>query len=161
MRVLLDENVPRPLLESIRWILRGHEVDHVNNVRWKGTKDRELYVKAKRHGYEVVLSNDSSQLGDPGICKAIRTSGLSVVFYDVRGNGLSAHAAAAGAILHCVRQVVANLVDAKEQRIAIIKPLVSPENRFESYDPERDYVSPYWPGRRQYDRNRPSRRDST
>jgi len=161
MKLLLDENVDHPLLEPIRWLLRhgksgsSNVVDHVDDVRWKSIKDKELYAKASRYGYDAVLSNDVSQLADPDICVAIKRSGLSVVFYEVTGNGMAAHAAAAGAVLHCIRQVVADLVVAKQQRIVFIHPLKGADRQFDTVDPDQEYVSDYWPGRRQYDRHKP------
>ncbi|MFC7101222.1 DUF5615 family PIN-like protein [Nonomuraea rubra] len=87
MKILLDENVPEPLAEPLSWLLvRKHEMTHVN-AQWKGIKDRQLYDKAKRKGYDVVISNDSQQLLDPDICRAIQRSGRHVVFIETSSGG--------------------------------------------------------------------------
>ena len=42
MRLLLDEDVPVQLLEPLRHLLFGHQVDHTDQLGWKGKKDRFL-----------------------------------------------------------------------------------------------------------------------
>jgi hypothetical protein len=36
MKVLLDEDVPVPLIKLVQHILRGHTVDHDYQIGWKG-----------------------------------------------------------------------------------------------------------------------------
>ena len=57
MKLLLDEDVPLPLLELLRHVLADHEVDHVYSVQWKGKQDRDLYRDSRRRGYDAVLTN--------------------------------------------------------------------------------------------------------
>lgn len=40
MKLLLDEDVPKQLLEPLRHLLPNHEVDHVDDLGWKGKKER-------------------------------------------------------------------------------------------------------------------------
>jgi len=42
MRLLLDEDVPVQLLEPLRHLLFGHQVEHTDQLGWKGKKDRFL-----------------------------------------------------------------------------------------------------------------------
>lgn len=56
MRVLLDEQLPRPLAEE----LVGHEVRTVQSQRWAGLKNRELFRQAVSAGYEVFVTYDSN-----------------------------------------------------------------------------------------------------
>ena len=80
MRILLDENVPEPLISPLGWLLRDCEIMH--GKRFKGIKDQQLYAEAKRSGYELIVTADINQLLDPEICKAIHRSGLHGVFFE-------------------------------------------------------------------------------
>jgi len=76
MRVLLDEDVPKQLLEPLRHLTRGrHEVVHVADTRLKGRKDVPLLKEAARQGFEAVVTNDAAQLDDPTETRAIKQSG--------------------------------------------------------------------------------------
>lgn len=159
MKILLDEDVSHPLLDPLCWLLREHQIDRALDIGWQGTKDPQVYAKAKRHGYELMLTNDSHQLADDKICKAIHRSKLHVVFYDLPShNGLAAHGASAGAIMHTMRHVLEELGGARSQQIVTITPLKNPGNNYIVQDPNVEEVSKYWPGRRQYDRHHPPRR---
>ncbi|WP_277872745.1 DUF5615 family PIN-like protein [Frankia sp. CcI49] len=64
MKLLLDENVPRPMADIVRILLRTHQVIHVHDLPgWAGTKDIELYEKARVEGFEAVLTNDTKASG--------------------------------------------------------------------------------------------------
>ncbi|MGP3920875.1 DUF5615 family PIN-like protein [Nonomuraea sp. 10N515B] len=155
MKILLDENVPEPLAEPLSWLLvRKHEMTHVN-AQWKGIKDRQLYDKAKRKGYDVVISNDSQQLLDPDICRAIQRSGRHVVFIETSSGGLRSLAAAAGAIIHSIRWIINELEQADGQRIVVVPPLRA-EPRYTTFDPRRQAPSSIWP-RKQHGDHKPSR----
>ena len=39
VKILLDENVPQQALPVLQRTLRGHEIDHVDLIHWKGKKD--------------------------------------------------------------------------------------------------------------------------
>jgi hypothetical protein len=63
LKVLIDENVPRPLLDAIRIVLKTrHNLWHVHDLRWQGTKDVPLNEKAAGDGFEAVLTNDRHQM---------------------------------------------------------------------------------------------------
>ena len=155
MRILLDENVPQPLTEPLSWLLsRKHEMAHINE-QCKGIKDPQLYDKAKRNGCDVVISNDSQQLYDPEICKAIQRSGRHVVFIAMSNGGLRSLAAAAGALIHCIREIIAELEQSDGQQIIVV-PMLRGEPRYTRYDPRREGPSPMWP-RKQHGDHKPSR----
>jgi hypothetical protein len=50
MKVLLDEDVPVPLIKLVRHVLREHEVDHIYEVGWAGKKDVNLFRDARLRG---------------------------------------------------------------------------------------------------------------
>ncbi|MFD3561922.1 DUF5615 family PIN-like protein [Streptomyces sp. NPDC058686] len=82
MKLLLDENVPRPMADIIRILLKAHEVVHVHDLPgWAGTKDIELYEKARAEGFEAVLTNDTKQLSRNLEVAAIAASGLHRIEY--------------------------------------------------------------------------------
>lgn len=153
MRILLDENVPEPLIEPLSWLLKEHQIAHVGK-RWKGIKDLQLYSKAKRNDYELIISADGNQLYDAEICKAIQRSGLHAVFLDA-APGLDALAAATGALTHSIRGIVATTEKAEAQRVIVI-PMLSGRGSYEVFDPQRQAPSPMWP-RKQYGQHKPSR----
>ena len=61
MRLLLDENIPAPIISTVKTLLRrSHDVQHVIDMPgWSGTKDLHLYGQAKDAGFEVVVTNDA------------------------------------------------------------------------------------------------------
>lgn len=82
MKLLLDENVPRPMAEIVRILLTAHDVMHVHELDgWAGTKDIELYAMAKTEGFQAVITNDAKQLYRPMEVKAIAWSGLHRIQY--------------------------------------------------------------------------------
>ncbi len=143
MRVLLDEDVPVPLVELLRHILDGHQVDHVYDLHWGGKTDRDLYKDARARGYEVVLTNNLKQLQDPDECAAIRRSGVHHVSYEI-DNGLQGLALASGAICAAMRRVLEELAGRPKQHLVRIAGLSGSKSRFTISDPSTDPPSPYW-----------------
>jgi len=47
MRLLLDEDVPQPLLFLLKHLLRGHAVEHVSSLGWKGRRTPRFSVMPK------------------------------------------------------------------------------------------------------------------
>ena len=113
MRVLLDEDVAQPLLEPLRRVLRGHQVDHVNEVRWKGKTDVQVLRDAPARGYEMLVTHNLGQLRIPDEVRAIRKSGMHHVTY-VTGRGLNGEALAMASLLASMRRVVAEAGDSDE-----------------------------------------------
>lgn len=142
MRILLDENVPRPLHEVLRHILREHTVDHVGEV-WPGKKDIPL-LKDAGTKYDMFITNDTRQYDDPDECRAIRDSRLHHVTYALPLNGLDGIALACGAICAGLRGLVGELESVKEQRVAKITSFEKSRKRYTISDPRTDPPSPYW-----------------
>jgi PIN domain-containing protein len=150
VQLLLDEDVPKPLVPALRRILAGHEVIHVDDLRWKGKKDLNLLADAAQRGFDAILTNDSKQLDDAAECRAIRDSGLHHIRYRQQtgrrdNSGLNGLALALGAILAGIRQVVRELDEADGQRLVLIHEIRS-ERRHDTIDPRID-PPPYWPSK--------------
>ncbi|MEU3569042.1 DUF5615 family PIN-like protein [Kitasatospora sp. NPDC036755] len=82
MRILLDENVPLPLVHMARLLVKRHELRHVAEIDgWAGTKDVELYARAASAGFHAVITNDTKQMARPLEVAAIAASGLHRIEY--------------------------------------------------------------------------------
>lgn len=144
MRLLLDEDVPLQLLEPIRHLLRGHVVDHVEQVGWKGKKDRFLLPDASRKGYDALVTNDSAQLDSVEESKAIKDSGLHHIRYRQNTRlGLEGLALAIGSVIAAIRQIVAELEQADGQRLVEIQS-IQQGRRYKIVDPQLEPPA-YWP----------------
>ena len=63
MRLLLDENVPRPLHQVLATFIFDHEIVHLLDLEgWSGTRDESLYPQGAAAGFHVVLTNDGRQM---------------------------------------------------------------------------------------------------
>jgi len=142
MRILLDENVPVPLVDLIRHLLVEHDVAHVAEVGWSGKPDRALLMDAKGK-YDTFITNDVNQYNDPEECGAIRRSKMHHVTYAIPKDGLEGLALASGAISAGVRGLVTELAHEPRQRVARIVG-IGRGTRFEISDPTTNPPSPYW-----------------
>jgi len=147
VRVLLDEDVPVQVLESLQQVLHGHTIDHVDRIGWKSKKDLALLPDAGTRGYEVLVTNDKNQLEDVEESRAIRDSGMHHVRYDQDTNrgkeGLAlAMASLLAAAVPCIRELEA----ATGQRLVHIKSIAPHQRsaRYDVVDPIKDPPS-YWP----------------
>jgi hypothetical protein len=86
------------LLEPLRRLLPGHQVDHVQGLGWKGKPDHFLLADAAARGYDVLVTNDSGQMDSPKECRDIRDSGIHHTGYRML-DGLDGLALAMGAVL--------------------------------------------------------------
>ena len=156
MRLLLDEDVPIQLLDPLRRILSGHQVDHTEQLGWKGKKDRFLLPDARRRGYDALLTNDSAQLDSVEECRAIRDSQMHHLRYhqDTR-RGVDGLARAMAAVMAAIRPVIRELEQVEGQRLVEIQA-IQPGKRHRTIDPRLD-PPPYWPSRAGHP-NRPRRR---
>lgn len=143
MKVLLDEDVPVPLVHVVRHLLREHQVDHVYTVGWGGKTDVNVYKDAQARGYHVVITNNLRQLNDPNECDAIQRSALHVVFY-TRPDGLPGLGLACGAICAAIRPVIIDLEARKRQHLIWITGLAATKQRYSIKNPATDFVSDYW-----------------
>lgn len=142
MRLLLDEDVPVPLLELLQHLLREHTVKHVSTIGWRGKKDRPLFKDAANR-FDAVLTNDLGQFNDPDECRAIQRSGLHHISYELR-DGLDGLALASAAICAAIRPIIAALNSVPEQRIVRIHSLAR-RRRFDISNPAHTPPSVYWP----------------
>jgi hypothetical protein len=142
MRILLDENVPRPLHDVLRHLLRGHQVDHVGEI-WPGKPDI-LLLKDAGKKYDMFVTNDTRQYDDPDECRAIRDSRLHHVTYALPKDGLDGMALACGAICAGLRSAVIDLRDVHEQRVVKITSLDKNRQRHTITDPRSNPPSAYW-----------------
>jgi PIN domain-containing protein len=143
MRLLLDEDVPEPLLRLLQHLLRGHTVEHVATRGWKGKTDRSLYQDASGR-FDAILTNDIRQLNDPAECRAIQRSGLHHITYELE-DGLDGLALASAAICAAIRSVVVALDQAPTQRIVRIHSIARSRRRFDISNPATNPPSRYWP----------------
>lgn len=148
MRVLLDEDVPKQLLEPLRHLVRGkHQIDHVLDVRLGGTKDADLYRRADELHYDALVTNDTNQLSDPAEVRAIALSGLHHISYGM-GMGVAGLAHALGALIAALPGCLDELEAASGQRLVKVQGLDPTRKRYELTDPETEEGKPaYWPRR--------------
>jgi len=144
VNILLDENTPVQLIEPLRLILRnGHAVEHVQTLKWKSKKDRDLLPDAAKRGFDVLVTQDSNQLQDPEECRLLKKAGLHHVRFK-GGGGLKGVGRAMGAVLIAMPDIVEDLSDAKGQRLVQIFSVNAGAKRFTSIDPVQT-PPPYWP----------------
>jgi hypothetical protein len=150
LKLLLDENVPRPMAEIVRILLKAHEVVHVHELKgWTGTKDIELYAKAKADGFEVVITNDTKQLSRPLEVAAIAQSGLHRIEYrqNNKHGGLVGLGTAIANVCAALPHALSELEAADGQRLVALTSIdPTRQNRLQITDPA---VAPpkHWPGR--------------
>jgi PIN like domain len=145
MRVLIDEDTAVQVVEPLRRVLVGHEIDHVYSLHWGGKKDRPVLHDAKQAGYDVFITRDRHQLADPDECDAIKKSGLHHVRYEQRA-GAYGLALALAAIIAAMPRVIEELEGTRGQRLVWIIGLNPVKKRYGLTDPGTD-APPYW-GRR-------------
>ncbi|MEV7887954.1 DUF5615 family PIN-like protein [Streptomyces sp. NPDC002817] len=150
MKLLLDENVPRPMAEIVRILLKAHDVVHVHELKgWTGTKDIELYAKAKADGFEVVITNDTKQLSRPLEVAAIAQSGLHRIEYrqNNKHGGLVGLGTAIATVCAALPHALSELAAASGQRLVSLTSIdPTRQKRLLITDPA---VAPpkHWPGR--------------
>lgn len=143
MKVLLDEDVPQPVIQLVDHLLRGHQVKHVSQLDWTGKKDVPLIGDAARRGFKVFVTQNIGQFNVPHECDAIKRSGMHHISYEVppglRGLGL-----ASGALCAAIHPIVVELEAITKQRIVKITALNASRKRYEVTDPAVHPPSPYW-----------------
>lgn len=143
MKVLLDEDVPQPVIALVRHLLRGHVVEHVSNLDWSGKKDVPLVGDAARRGFRVFITQNVGQFNVPAECDAIKRSGMHHVSYEVppglRGLGL-----ASGALCAAIHPIVVELDTLTKQHLVTITSLDKSRKRYQVKDPTLHPPSAYW-----------------
>jgi hypothetical protein len=82
VRLLLDENVPKPLYDALAAFILDHEIVHLLDLPgWSGTRDESLYPRAAAEGFHAVLTNDGRQKQRPREVAAIAAAKLHRVEY--------------------------------------------------------------------------------
>lgn len=147
MKIILDELVPRPVLEPLRNVLPSHQIDHVHLLSWSGKKDPKLFRDVVRRGYELFVTADSGQLEDDTECKLIAKAGFHHVRYRQHGSRAAHLASSLATILSGLPAAVEALQGATGQRLVLLKLVKCDTGQFQIQDPEVD-PPPYWPRRR-------------
>lgn len=137
-----------------------HQVDHVQEIRWKGKPDRNLIPDMRRRGYMVLVTADINQLEDYDECTAIKKAGIHHVRFERHGRGVAETASAIATIVAGLPLVIPQLENASGQRLVELAVVKCGDARYKITDPEREPPSRYWPGRKATTRTRP-RRETT
>ncbi|MEN3361124.1 MAG: hypothetical protein V7637_5106 [Mycobacteriales bacterium] len=146
MRFLLDEGVPVQMLEPLRLLLPGHQIDHVIRLGWKGKRDVFLLPDARGRRYDILLTNDRAQLNSSDECRAIRDSRLHHLRYHQNTRrGRDGLAVAMASVLATIRPVLHELTEVDGQRLVEIHAIQT-DGLHHTVDPRID-PPPYWPSR--------------
>jgi PIN like domain len=76
MFVLLDEGVPEPLSVILAMLEPAHSFKHVNDLKWMGVKDPELFRRAAKARFDVIVALDRNQLANAAEWKALKKAKL-------------------------------------------------------------------------------------
>jgi PIN domain-containing protein len=145
MRILIDENVPVPMLEMLRRLLPEHEVRHVSELKWAGKKDLALLPDAAKRGFEAFLTKDGRQLEDPSETAAIKKSGMHHIRFSHGHRGMVGLGLAMGAVIAAMPLIVREPGAAESQQLVHIKGLdPGARHRFDLLDPAKAPPR-YWP----------------
>lgn len=143
MKILLDEDVPQPVIDLVEHLLRGHVVKHVSQLDWTGKKDVPLIKDAAQRGFRAFVTQNIGQFNVPAECDAIKRSGMHHISYEVppglRGLGL-----ASGALCAAIHPIVVDLEAITKQRLVKITALNQSRKRYEVTDPAVHPPSAYW-----------------
>ncbi|MEV5413466.1 hypothetical protein AB0K60_32120 [Thermopolyspora sp. NPDC052614] len=122
MRLLLDENVPRPLHQILTCFIVGHEIVHLLDLDgWSGTQDEALYPRAAAEGFHVVLTNDGRQMQRPREVAAIAASGLHRIEYPHKHTGLVGISIAIATVTAGLPHALTLLQEADGQRLITLR----------------------------------------
>ncbi len=156
MKILLDEQVPEPALDPLRFMLPGHQVDHVQRIRWKGKQDLQLIPDMATRGYLMLVTADTGQLEDHEECAAIKKAGIHHVRFERHGRGIASTASAIATVVAGV-PIIVPLLEDQPQRLVELGVVKCGQTRYKIVDPEREPPTQYWPGRKTVRRRRPPR----
>lgn len=146
MRILLDENVARPLHQALLIFIAGHDVQHIADlVGWSGTKDLQLYRKAADGGFDAILTNDQRQMQRPLEVEAIAKSGIHRIEYTHRHPGLTGLGIAIGTVCAGLPVALEHLARATTQQLIQLRGIdPTAGSRLRVTDP-RDKPPKFWP----------------
>jgi hypothetical protein len=146
MRLLLDEGMPVHLLDPLR-LNSPHLFQHVDELGWKGKLDDYLFRDARSRGFNALVVLDVDQLADPGLCRALKATGLHHISLR-QGRRVTGKAGIARVIASLVAAMPYILIDIEEadgQRLVEVA-LLGAGARHETFDPRQERQRfPYWP----------------
>jgi hypothetical protein len=145
MRILVDEGMPIQVLPPLR-LNKQHEFDHVDDLRWKGKQDTQLFADAAARSYDAVLTLDLDQLSSAEESRALKRSGLHHIgIHQGRSaQGVRGIARVISSVIVAMPYVLADLDAADGQRVVELV-LLSAARRHKTIDPRRDIARfPYW-----------------
>lgn len=159
MKILLDEQVPVPVLDPLQRMLQPtHKIDHVSTIKWTQKLDRHLIPDLKERGYAALVTADLRQLENPDEVTLIYKTKIHHIRYNQHGKGIHKTASAIATVVAGLPSVVAALEEAPGQRLVSLKLVRSGATQFDMVDPSRTPPSVYWPSRKTVGINRPPRR---
>ncbi|MDF5753149.1 hypothetical protein [Spongiactinospora sp. TRM90649] len=89
MRLLLDDDVPRPVHQVLTSFVLSHDIVHsLDLAGWSGTRDEALYPRAAAEGFHVVVTNDGRQMQRAREVAAIAATGPHRIEYPHKHHGL-------------------------------------------------------------------------
>ncbi|MEV6984230.1 hypothetical protein AB0M95_23655 [Sphaerisporangium sp. NPDC051017] len=138
MRLLLDENVPKPLRQVITAFVLNQEIVHLLDLPgWSGTRDESLYPRAVNEGFQVILTNDGKQMQRPREVAAIKASGLHRIEYPHKHAGLAGMGIAIATVAAGLPGALALLEEADGQRLITLRGVdPTPRSRMQVIDPK-------------------------
>jgi PIN like domain len=146
LRILLDENVARPLHEALLIFMTTHNVEHVADLKgWSGTKDLLLYEQAASAGFDAILTNDQRQLQRPLEVQAIAKSGIHRIEYTHRHHGLVGLGIVIGTVCAGLPVALEHLAKATTQQLIQLRGIDPTASiRLHITDP-REKPPKFWP----------------
>jgi hypothetical protein len=146
LRILLDENVARPLREALRIFIIGHELEHVHDLyEWSGTKDLLLYRRAADAGFDAILTNDEKQMQRRLEVEAIAESKIHRIQYPHKAKGLPGLGVAIGTVCSALPLALHELENAGSQRLIQLQGIdPTARGRLRIVDPDQSPPK-FWP----------------
>jgi hypothetical protein len=159
MKILLDEQVPLPVLEPLRHLLHpSHKIDHVDAMGWKSKPDLNLIPDLRARNYVGLVTADLSQLENPDEVRVIHRTGIHHIRFRQYGKGIHKTASAIATIFAGLPAALAALEQATGQRLVQLKLVKSGDIQLEIIDPSVTPPNQYWPHRKMSGRHRPAGR---
>ncbi|WP_433431226.1 hypothetical protein [Nonomuraea sp. CA-141351] len=146
MRLLLDENVPKPLHQVLTAFILNHEIVHLLDLDgWSGTRDEMLYPRAAADGFDAILTNDGRQMQRPREVAAIATSGIHRVEYSHKHPGLVGIGIAIATVAAGLPGALALLKESDGQRLITLRGVdPTAASRLHLIDPAKTPPK-FWP----------------
>jgi hypothetical protein len=126
LRILLDEDVPQCLVDSLRSVLSEHEVTSLHDLGWEGKTDIALFRDAAKRGYAVLFTCNVGQLNDDKERAALVRSKLHHVLVPQHPRmGSRGPARTTAEVLLVVRGIVEEIARSSEQLLFEVPSLNS------------------------------------